>query len=614
MSDMPLLRIATSFVSLELHGPAVPPWGMVRGATEVVPHFALLLDGVSELPSVRCLDPITGSARAWGPGSPGPCLFEQTLYRLRVKAHGDRTPELIHRDPLILTQLDEYADDRTVVGTVNFGSQVGLTKFEVRVADRSLTITLEVYPTKVDYQLDYRELLSDVAATSRGLALEFLRATFRTGATERTRSASELEWLILLRNQLDELVRTIRFIDQHPHRALVREEQLRRVSSVRQGGAAMHLSVIRGRGKGPLIDVPGVGKVHSLFPARRTRESLDTHENRWIKLHLDLVRRRLGELHSAVLDEHEGRKAAGRPVPQRLVTEQRELDAFTTMLDGLLRLELFREVEGAPVPGFTSVALTSATGYGAAYRTLSVLKAGLGVEGEPFQFSVKDVHELYEIWVFLAVARIISSLVSGPPDIRGMAQVERAGIRVRLRRGQYSAIAFQGADRTVTLIYNPEYRGLTGNQRPDVVIRLQHSDWPDLFVILDAKYRLDASPDYVKQFGSPGPAADAVNALHRYRDAIVVDTVGRGIERPVVKGAALFPLAGKDSAGYPSSRLHQSLSVLGIGAIPFLPGNTKYVEAWLASVLQLSVQELSEPGPPFSGLRRLSTEHLQPDG
>ena len=67
--------------------------------------------------------------------------------------------------------------------------------------------------------------------------------------------------------------------------------------------------------------------------------------------------------------------------------------------------------------------------------------------------------------------------------------------------------------------------------------------------IFDAKYRLENSEMYVGTFGSPGPPVDAVNQLHRYRDAIVVST-GADRHRPVVRGAALFPLQEAEAAAF----------------------------------------------------------------
>jgi hypothetical protein len=133
-------------------------------------------------------------------------------------------------------------------------------------------------------------------------------------------------------------------------------------------------------------------------------------------------------------------------------------------------------------------------------------------------------------------------------------------------------------------------------------LELQHHGWPVIVITLDAKYRLNSSEQYVGTFGSPGPPIDAVNALHRYRDAIVQRIASQDLGRPVVRGAVLFPLAADFSEEFRLNRLWQSLTVLGIGAIPVLPGATNLLEEWLGSVLRLGPADLADPGPPFLAL------------
>ncbi len=59
----------------------------------------------------------------------------------------------------------------------------------------------------------------------------------------------------------------------------------------------------------------------------------------------------------------------------------------------------------------------------------------------------------------------------------------------------------------------------------------------------------------------PGPPREALNTLHRYRDAI------------------------RDASGaqgaFARSRLHRLLDEIGVGALPMLPGATAYLDAWL---------------------------------
>ena len=79
---------------------------------------------------------------------------------------------------------------------------------------------------------------------------------------------------------------------------------------------------------------------------------------------------------------------------------------------------------------------------------------------------------------------------------------------VLLNRGREQRVCFasEGEGR-ITATYNPSFQGeaMLIPQRPDMVITLEKKDWPAMHLVLDAKYRLDASPDYINRYKSLGP-------------------------------------------------------------------------------------------------------------
>jgi hypothetical protein len=257
---------------------------------------------------------------------------------------------------------------------------------------------------------------------------------------------------------------------------------------------------------------------------------------------------------------------------------------------------------------FASLTLLGRPGYREAYRALVTLRLGLSVHGEDVELSVKDLDQLYEVWCFIRIIRLLAAKATEPPRLSDVIRPRATGgLRVALRQGRTSAVELTVAGTKLVVLYNQTYPGLTGPQRPDIVIEVHHTGWPQMFIVFDAKYRLDASEEYVSAFGGPGPPIDAVNQLHRYRDAIVLATADESAERPVVKGAALFPLA--DTEEFTQHKLWQSLESLGIGALPFLPDTTELVEAWVESLLAAPPGDLAEPGPPFSALEHKRALH-----
>jgi predicted component of viral defense system (DUF524 family) len=407
------------------------------------------------------------------------------------------------------------------------------------------------------------------------------------------------------------LEEAVHYINDHPNRQLMRRLENLDLHRAKRVDSSIRRAVVRGLGYGPQVEITGVGKVHSQIPAVRCRETLNTPEHKWLRLNLFMIAQHLAGLHAHIASEMQRHQASRRAVPKRLQVEEEELANFVGRIEELLALPVFNGIEELPPPGFASLSLLNGIGYSDAYRAISVLQMGLAIQGDDIDFSVRDVHDLYETWCFIGLVHLIAAKYAGAVDVSGLVRIEELGIRMRLKRGEKSEIEFRDEShgRKLLLSYNPSFSGLTGDQRPDVVLRIQQGSWPELIVVFDAKYRLNASEEYVRRFNSVGPPIDAINAIHRYRDAIVVESVERGLQRPVVKGAALFPLAAEDTGAFEASPLFRALEVLGVGALPFLPSNTEMVDRWLSVILSTVPEQLAEPGPPFAGLAERFRRH-----
>ncbi|MHB8899785.1 MAG: nuclease domain-containing protein, partial [Thermoguttaceae bacterium] len=154
--------------------------------------------------------------------------------------------------------------------------------------------------------------------------------------------------------------------------------------------------------------------------------------------------------------------------------------------------------------------------------------------------------------------------------------------------------------RRIAITYNPQFDDRETTlipQRPDILIRFEEEGWPRIQLICDAKYRVDASDEYRQQYGSCGPPRDAINVLHRYRDAIleyggIVDS--QLPKRSIIQAAALFPYNEERAGDFRQSRLWLSLDRLGIGAIPALPSSLGYLDEWLTTVLREGGWSLAE--------------------
>ncbi|MBL8811599.1 MAG: DUF2357 domain-containing protein [Planctomycetaceae bacterium] len=492
---------------------------------------------------------------------------------------------MVHRDPFIVSCLSNQENGNVLHGTLNFRGQIGRSTFTVCINDRPvLDLDLEVFPTKIDYETDYREILADLQQSVRSLAYEYLRSTFQFGKVAATAKPTQLEWLLLLREVIEQLRKAIQEVSHHPRRGLVRRARVSRIEKIKKLNSALRGQIRRGQGRGMMLTTV-VGCVREQLIDSSPESTLDTAEHRWLKRQLTEIQQELARI-SQSLDhaEQSARKAA-------IVSEVVAMEQAVTRM---LTVEPIREANGDPPPGFASLALLSSPGYREAYQTCMLLKMGLRLEGDAFRVSVKDLNVLYEYWVFFAMVEILRQAYGDVEDFGNLFRLQRSGLHVGLIQGRQQSIHFTTSKTSrITITYNPQFQNKDTTlvpQKPDILIRCEHDGWPQLQLICDAKYRIDATEEYRSQFGIAGPPRDAINVLHRYRDAILefdqVDPGGRRPKRSVVQAAALFPFMEARDGEFRESRLWTSIERLGIGAIPALPSGLGYLREWLLGAIQ----------------------------
>jgi uncharacterized protein len=592
-----ILQIKSAFLSVEIRAPK-------KGAASAKHPESVTFNVVASSGLATALWSADGkSFVSLSESTQRPFFVEDTQYRIHVKSLvPGHAPVLLHRDPLLFGDVDTYPEDGTCSGVINFHRQVGVCTLSISVGDQSLDLTCEIFPSKLDYATDYKWLLGEVSGFSRGLALEYMRSTYHRGRAESVdQPSATIEWLILLQAQLGALQSALDYINAHPKRQLVRTSSHQRVDSIRKIDSATRRSIVNGSGRGEFINVPGVGHIRERIYSSTCIESVDTPEHRWLRASLRSITLRLAEIHAAM--ESDLRAIADRQtsVPKRLQAEERELGAAIVNLNRLINLPALSASHAQPSPGFSSLTLLSGAGYAQAYRAILTLQLGLNTNDGDFTFSVSDVHQLYEVWCFIKVVNFVLQACGGPVDVSAVVGTEERGVRIRLKAGHEIAIADASHERTIVITYNQTFDGPTGNQKPDITITFKQSGRRDLILVLDAKYRVDRTSEYIKRFGIIGPPIDAVNALHRYRDAIFLEVENSSKLRPVIKGVALFPASESECTSLKTSPLYNSIGSLGIGALPFLPGNTQHFQDWLVQILGRDFAGLSDHGPMFSG-------------
>lgn len=521
-----------------------------------------------------------------------PVLFENTLYEFEFVFCDtvSGTPAVNHRISRIndAFRFTEKHGVKSLRGSINPGNDVGWLRlpvsYRVDGEERKVSVSVEVFPTKMD-------MASDVQAIYRKVDAQY--PLWRFALAEQTeqefdRSTSRhqhfpLLWLAQFESLQEELQGGVCHVIRSPHSRLVSESRM--VSADRMKGRVSNRLAERVRG-----DIAS-GLADRRYRVARKRLSVDTPENRFIKMVLEKSRDNLARFVELA------KRADSAPDRNRLSPVFfQTLNGWRQKLERQLANPLFKEI--GPYTGMSSESLVlhQKAGYSVVYRCWQKLKMYLGVLGRQASISMKSVAELYEVWCFLEIRDLLLDLGFTENGL-DRAIVTQQGLEQVVRDGFYGAFRFARNDGVkVRLAHEPVFRSntqpisaLVTTQKPDVLLEAEFPSGDRFIWLFDAKYRIrddDATDDYAPD--------DAINQMHRYRDALIYNDKLNGISghsRPVYGAFALYP------GYYPQSAVnvdrnpyHVAVREIGIGAFPLVPGQVddsgEAGNAWLRAFLE----------------------------
>jgi predicted component of viral defense system (DUF524 family) len=467
-------------------------------------------------------------------------VLESTEYRYELTLPEAGTlliepAELFHRD----TASGRTGRFRPGLSTGRLPIQVWLDGWLVGRA------AVEVRAKKLEYLSQYRWMLRDIAAISSEIVLERFGPSEQRLAIEGIQDAQTLYQRFAFLQSLfydEEFAGSLRQVVERPY---VQWQPVEERRSVREGVRMSSRNIRELLAPGPRFAVEGL-RLPSM-PERITswlhEETLDNVPNRFVKFALQRWRALCAQVRDALLLESES-----GPVERGL----RESSLLLDQLDSVLAEEFFQQVGPLVYLPSENPVLRRREGYRDIYRAwvLFEVAAKLAWDGgdDVFGAGQRNVATLYEFWVFLQLARIVSDLVRGSFDPTELISVDPSGLRLALKQGNgirvcgYVTINDRRID--LELWFNRTF-GKSGSWtrplRPDVSLRISVQGDPvfaETWLHFDAKYRIESllevlGPDpqagsEEQRFGAemereahPTRAKqEDLLKMHAYRDAI----------------------------------------------------------------------------------------------
>jgi hypothetical protein len=251
--------------------------------------------------------------------------------------------------------------------------------------------------------------------------------------------------------------------------------------------------------------------------------------------------------------------------------------------------------------------------------TWNLLRRAYSLNDGIYRLQSKDIATLYEIWCFIEVSHIVKDQLGiSMEDMEHRNRMEMNGVFTwELGKGEHSRILFKkNGVELAELVYNPKHTDKdnenismenlvvpTVPQKPDIVLQLRKDDVQKgmkMTYLFDAKYRIDGNVN-----GVDTPPNDAINQMHRYRDAIYYkDYDGSQLKKEVIGGYILFPGDGAP-LDVAKARFQRSIDEVNIGAFPLRPKdveNRKLLELFIAELIGNRATDMLSDAIPQKGL------------
>lgn len=545
-----------------------------------------------------------------------PVIYETNKYHIIIKfkdgvLYKDTKPRVKH----IRSDIEKsfYFNYNQLSGEVSFLNEPGLFRlgFEYQDKDGKLQegwFSFHVVSPKLDVKKDYHSILHAVNAEFEGLIFRYCSLTMQQLREGHHRPLEV--WMQVFESVVSNYLKNVDRIIKNPH------------SKVRT--QVLHAHADRIKRWTPAMEEE--------YAEKKAAEKLDEHyfrysvydktvnsmENRFVKYTLQQIGKQLENVFSTVLN---------RPLTEISQSYIDRWKKYQSTIQKYLKHPFFDAVGKFEGMRQESLVLQGRMGYQQVYKNWLKLRKGIDFYQGTTNIGTLQIWEIYELWCFIKVKQMIlrilqldpqSPLITEPhgslvhyqrslsgnksADYRVVIQYptiddtlvaneEDAAFAEQLAKHQGDVISIH-YQHTFSRVREDDFdvRTMTTEQRPDIIVNIKKANGEVLTYLYDAKYRvwsdsnLDKTEDWYERDneamellqGADYPPADAINQMHRYRDAIYygLSDAERPKSKEVIGGYVLFPGRG-DQESIENRFYSKSIQQVNIGAFPLLPVGKK---------------------------------------
>ncbi len=555
-----------------------------------------------------------------------PVVFETCKYQVRLLFHGldkDSVPEVRHvrkdiEESFFLDEALDGREDKSLTGELDFLNEPGVFKldfsYQKNGVRRESYVTFDVVSPKLDTKTDYKSLLRAVNKEYENVIYRYLSITLQQFS--RGRINTDATWMAAFQGVVEDYVKNVKRVIQNPHSQIVNYRTSRKAEQIKCWTPAMEERYGE-------VEKEDTQATH-YFGYHEVRSTHDTMENRFVKYTLQRIGRRLSAVIATVLSSQQAELSARH---RQMWTD------YQHTLRKLQKHPFFKTVGRFEGMKQESLVLQSRQGYQQIYKDWLKLKRGIDLYNGAANIGTLQIWEIYELWCFIKMKKLVADAMGIDPQKPAHEQLVTEPKGTLLNPFTNSSLEHIVAYRypqaeeqdteerkrqlaahegdVVTLHYQHTFNRTSGKdeygmgihtatteQRPDIVLNIRKASGEIVLTYLyDAKYRvindkrLDKDleeQDIAEMADMPGgdyPPTDAINQMHRYRDAIYYSKEHEPYRaKEIIGGYILFP--GRGSDAYIKNRFYSaSVDSVNIGAFPLLPNSDSLLRAHLDDIL-----------------------------
>jgi len=503
-----------------------------------------------------------------------PCFFENGRYQLILEVKEKKEYEIFLGGIRITDDFQVVGN--FYIGIVDFSSDIGYSNIDIyEETKKILTVTIEIFPSKLDYLKDYKKIINEINEEVCSLAFKFIDKTYVLGKLKDVEHQTNAEFISILDVVFDDLVKSLkRIVNNFKHNVITEDRiadihKAKKISKKSVSHIRKHPEILMKSDKG-FININGEQYNSTTVIEEIKITTTDIFENRFVKYMIQRIINRLFSIEKLLREDNPHEKHTLESIRRK-----------NKILESYYK-NYFQNIRNLTGNKSMSLVFQMAPGYKEMYKKYSILNKGLDLGEDIFRITPKKLYDLYEIWCYIKIHKILIDLGYQVEEY-GILKYKDNGMHLFLLQDSEAKMIYKNNRNKLVLWYNKSYNLPTTNQRPDTVLCITSSNVNDnRMYIFDAKYRIT-----IDEKGTVGPMEDDINIMHRYRDAIVSKMNDDFKYKYETFGAyVMFPYGNEEK--YINHKFYNSIEEVNVGAFPMLPGSTKLITEHLDKIINQS--------------------------